>query len=560
MDTISSYLESGFYFTFALIVLLGVLIFVHELGHFLVARWCGVRVEVFSLGFGKKIFKYKKDDTVYAISVIPLGGYVKMFGEQPGSEITEAEKAVSFTHKTVWQRIAIVAAGPLMNFFFAVLIFSAIAFIGEDASIARVGDVPATTAAYESGLRSGDHIRMINDELVATWDDVQKKLNKHKGSQIQVQVQREPQLENLNLTLDVAVRPNGNLLSFDTEIGELEGVSTLSTSAVIGVTGESKLRSLGMKTGDRIVSINGEKIRFLRELEDRLSQLQSNTALTFDIERAQADKKELEKLTLTFAGFSETGSSGARYSMDLLGLESINLYIQRISPGAPADKAGLQSADRIVAINDKPVTEWMDVINGIKSFDGTNPIKMDIARDGEILKKTLTPQMTSQLAPNGADDKRFTIGITTYDSYSTYDPTKISTRNPLQAVAKSFVRTWDYSAMTLISFVRLIENKISPKNIGGIISIGQAASATFQMGYIQFLQMMALISINLFVLNLLPIPVLDGGHLVAYFIEAVKGSPVNLRKLEYAQQIGIFLLVSLMVFALYNDFSRLLGG
>lgn len=557
MELLSTYLQSGFYFVLALVILLGVLIFVHELGHFLVARWCGVRVEVFSLGFGKKILKYKKGDTVYAISLVPLGGYVKMFGEQPGAAIDEKEKKVSFTHKTVWQRIAIVAAGPLMNFFFAVLIFTLIAFIGEQAPVARVGDVPETTPAYQAGLRSGDTIKSIEENLVTTWDDVQEQLNLFKGKTAQILVQRGANQETLNLQIPISIRANANLLSFDTEIGEIEDVSILSTSTMVGVRSESKLSSLGLTTGDRIIAINGEKIRFLREFEERLAELPANTAITFDVERKKDASQAQENLTLTFAGFPDLSSS---YSLELLGLEGVQLYINQIGKGTPAEKAGLLSRDRILSVSGKKTDDWSQVISGIKSYDGTNPVELEILRNGETLKKSIVPEMTTQISSNFSDDRRYTIGIRAYDNYATYDPTKVYTRNPLQAVVKSVVRTWDFSVMTLISFVRLIENKISPKNIGGIISIGQAASTTFQMGLVQFLTMMALISVNLCVLNLLPIPVLDGGHLVFYTIEAIKGSPVSLKKMEYAQQIGIFLLMSLMAYALFNDFTRILGS
>jgi regulator of sigma E protease len=557
MDLIFSYIHSGFYFVIALIILLGVLIFVHELGHFLVARWCGVRVEVFSLGFGKKIFKLKRGDTVYAVSLVPLGGYVKMFGEQPGSQIETLDKAVSFTHKSVWQRIAIVVAGPLMNFIFAVFVFTILAFLGEYAPVARVGDVPDSSPAYQAGLRSGDTIKAVNDVLVSTWDDVQIQLNLHRGKAVHLQVLRGPQQENFSLVVPTVVRPNANLLSFETEVGEIENVNTLSTSALVGVQPESKLKKLGLMTGDQIVAVNGEKVKFFRDLETHLEKIPASAALTLEIQRKGASGVGSERLSLSLSGIPEDSGS---YSLKLLGLEDVNLYIDQVSPRSPAEKAGLQNGDRIVSVSGQPATSWEGVIAGIKAYDSVNPVELKILRDGDLLKTTMTPEMTSQIAANGAEDKRYTIGIRAYNNLTTYDPVIATTRNPLQAVIKSIIRTWDYSVMTLISFVRLIENKISPKNIGGIISIGQAASTTFQMGLSQFLHMMALISVNLFVLNLLPIPVLDGGHLVFYVIEAVKGSPVALKKMEYAQQIGIFVLMSLMAYALFNDFTRILGG
>src|SRR5437868_8423769 len=190
MDFIFNSLNSVFSTVVPFVVLLGILIFVHEFGHFIVARLCGVRVEVFSLGFGKKIFQYKKGDTNYCISIIPLGGYVKMFGDQPGADISEAEKKDSFTHKNVWQRISVVLAGPLMNFFFAIFIFFLVASIGEDFRSPIVGDIMADSKAFASGFRSGDKIISVNGAGVRTWDEFENKLADLHDTQALIDVRR----------------------------------------------------------------------------------------------------------------------------------------------------------------------------------------------------------------------------------------------------------------------------------------------------------------------------------------------------------------------------------
>ncbi|MEI7973198.1 MAG: RIP metalloprotease RseP, partial [Bdellovibrio sp.] len=172
MDSITSLLHSGYTTIVPFIILLGILIFVHEMGHFLVAKWCGVRVEVFSLGFGKKILQYKKGDTNYCISLIPLGGYVKMFGDEVGAQLSASEKKFSFSHKSVGQRIAIVLAGPLMNFFFAILVFALVAFRGEDFRKPVLGDISSSSHAYDLGFRSGDEILRVNTAQIKTWDEV----------------------------------------------------------------------------------------------------------------------------------------------------------------------------------------------------------------------------------------------------------------------------------------------------------------------------------------------------------------------------------------------------
>jgi len=537
------------------VILLGVLIFIHEFGHFIVARLCGVRVEVFSLGFGKKIFQHRRGDTNYCVSIIPLGGYVKMFGDQPGAEISEEDKKFSFTHKNVWQRISIVLAGPLMNFLFAIFIFFVVAFVGEDYRAPKVGDLSSASKAYTVGFRSDDVIKTINGEAISTWEQFEAKLAPLQNTQALIEVQRGEAPQPLSFKVDIGSKENPNVLSTKTTVGEIEGLSPMSKAALIGVPGDSPLAALGLKTGDRITAINGQKVRFWRELGPILEKQAPQNALQLDVERAPATGgAKVESMSVTLAP-----STLPKYSFETLKLESADLYLSTVIDGTPAKAAGLLPGDRLVQINNTKIVQWDDVINTVKAYDGKEPLKVEVLRDGKVLDMKIVPQMVSQMTSGGGEDKRFTIGITPYISYAMPELTEISTSNPVEALKIGTQRTWDVSVMTVMSFVRLFEGKVSPKNIGGIISIGQAASETFKIGISPFLRMMGLISVNLFILNLLPIPVLDGGHLLFYGIEALKGAPVSIKKMEIAQQVGLVLLMSLMVFALFNDFTRLFG-
>lgn len=554
---IFSYLQSGLSAIIPFVILLGILIFVHELGHFLVARWCGVRVEVFSLGFGKKLLKYKKGDTTYALSLIPLGGYVKMFGEQPGDNISEEDKKHSFTHKNVWQRIAVVIAGPLMNFFFAVLIFFAVALIGEDAKTPVVGDVAQNTPAYAAGFRSGDKIVSINEAQVNTWEDLQRALSlkENHNLHIDVVVQREGSGETAKIATDAKAEPNPNVLSSYEYVANVDGLSPYSAGTTIGVLQGSPLAALGVQTGDSITAINGQKVGYWRQLEDTLAKQNSKEALTLEVLGMREGDKEAKPITVTLA----PTESIKTYSMASLGFESSELYLSKVMDNSPAKAAGLHAMDRLVSINNVTLKKWEDVINNIKSFDGKNPVALTVLRDGQNLNLNITPKMTTQMLPTGTEEKRYTIGIAPIANIAAPELMVVRSENLGQAFVRGVEKTWDVSVMTVMSFVRLFQAKISPKNIGGVISIGQAASETFKIGLTQFLQMMAIISVNLFILNLLPIPVLDGGHLVFYAIEVVKGAPLSMRKMELAQQVGLALLMSLMIFALFNDFTRILG-
>lgn len=551
MNTIIDFLGSGFQTVAPFVILLGILIFIHELGHFMVARWCGVRVEVFSLGFGKKILQKKVGDTVYALSLVPLGGYVKMFGDELGKDISPDEQKVSFLHKTVWQRIAIVLAGPLMNLFFAFFLFTFIAIKGEMRRAPELGDIELQSAAYLAGLRSGDTILSVQGEVIRSWDELQNLLNKFKGQQTRIELKRMGLDESQWVTVQSEVRPNPNPLSLDAEMGFIEGLTSDSQAAVLGVKANSVAQKMGFILGDEVKKINGFEIKYFREIEPKLVALQGQE-VTFDIERLSSESATPELLSLSIKLPSPLPSLAS------LGIETSDLYLQMIVKNSPAEAAGLQVKDRIVALNDQMPKKWEDVFNTIKSYQSNDPLVFKVEREQGVVDITIAPQESEQLTQHGQSEKRKMVGISPYLKYAMSGMVTVD-YGFTDGLVRGIDRSYEISVMTVLSFVRLIQNKISPKTIGGVISIGQVASQTFKMGMQQFITMMAIISINLFVLNLLPVPVLDGGHLVFYIIEAIKGAPVSMRKMEIAQQVGLFLLLSLMGFALFNDFSRILG-
>ncbi len=478
-----------------------------------------------------------------------------MFGDQLGADISDADKKYSFTHKTVWQRIAVVLAGPLMNFFFAIFVFFLVATIGEDYRTPVVGDIVIETAANKAGFRPGDKILSVNNEKVRTWDEFERSLSEIHNTQATVTVQRGEASEPILLKADVAAKPNPNVLSTSPTIGEIEGLSPLSKAPIVGVKSDSPLAAVGLKSGDRIVAINGERVSYWRDLEATLERQDPKKILQVDVERSpQEESAKVELLSLNLAPIGL-----AKYSFESLKLESADLYLGTILKDTPAQSAGLQAGDRIVQINETPIEKWDDVISTIKSYSGQGDVKVQVLRGAELLNMSLVPRMISQMTSSGAEDKRYTIGIAPFINFAAPETIKIAASGPVDAIKSGVTRTWDVSVMTVMSFVRLFQGKVSSKNIGGVISIGQAASETFKIGISPFLRMMGLISVNLFILNLLPIPILDGGHLVFYIIEGLKGAPISLKKMEILQQVGLVLLMSLMVFALFNDFTRLFG-
>lgn len=527
------------------VILLGILVFVHELGHFLVARACGVRVEVFSLGFGKKILSFKKGYTTYCISIVPLGGYVKMFGEQStdASSIAPEDRKVSYTHKSVWQRIAIVFAGPLMNFLFAVLVFGFIAYTGEETRAARISEVTVNSPAEAAGLKSQDLVIAVNNTPVRSYEEFQNALNQSQNQTAQIQVQQDGE-QVRTVTAQVTSVDNPNIFAGQKTIGSIVGVLPYTKGSLIAVKSDSEAFKLGLRTGDEITKIGDRKVQSWNDL----NRIMQNPVSNLTVERTTADKKETLQFTLNL-------SSSAKVLSDL-GLENTELYLEQIVPGSPAAQADLQKHDKIVSINGKPMEAWENVLATIKSYDGKDALEFKISREGTEIVKKITPQVTSQMTFQGKEDKRYTIGIMPMANISQPELVKVSESSLFAATSKGVDRSWDISVMTVMSFVRLFQGEVSHKNIGGMISIGKAASDAYAMGLQQFLMTMGILSISLFILNLLPVPVLDGGHLVFYAIEIVKGSPLSGRKLEIAHQIGFALLMGLMVLALFNDFTK----
>lgn len=530
------------------VILLGILVFVHELGHFLIARACGVRVEVFSLGFGKKILSFKRGYTTYCISIIPLGGYVKMFGEQStdAAAIAPEDRKVSYTHKSVWQRIAIVIAGPLMNFLFAVFVFGFIAYRGEETRAARISEVTTGSIAEQAGLKSQDLVLSVNNTAVRSYEEFQNALNLAQNQTAQIQVQQQGE-QPRTVTAQVATIDNPNIFASAKTIGSITGVMPYTKGTLIAVKPDSPASKAGFRTGDEITKIIDRKVQSWGDL----TRLLDNQKTAVVVERTSDDgKKQKVDLSLSLPAGKKIEN------ISELGFEGTELYLEQIIEGSPAAKAELLRHDKIISINGKPMETWENVLTTIKSFDGKEALEFKILREGTEIVKKITPLVTSQMTYQGKEDKRYTVGIVPMANISQPELITVKEDSLIKATIKGFDRSWDISVMTVMSFVRLFQGEVSHKNIGGMISIGKAASDAYAMGLQQFLMTMGILSISLFILNLLPVPVLDGGHLVFYAIEIVKGSPLSGRKLEIAHQIGFALLMGLMVLALFNDFTK----
>jgi regulator of sigma E protease len=449
---------------FAFVIVLGVLIFFHELGHFLVARLFGVGVEKFSLGFGPRLFGRTVGMTDYRISAIPLGGYVKMVGDEPDAELEAEMIPYSFTHKHVFKKIMIVAAGPFFNLLLAVIIYSAFfTFIGTEDIRPVVNHVVAESPAARAGLQAGDLVEAVNTEKVASWSDINRLVADAGGGEVRIAIRRG------DTFFDVAVTPQ-------TKVAK---------------------------------DLLGDDVPF------------------YDV------------------GFS--------------GLAPLKAFVGEVADGYPAKKAGLQKGDLIVAINDRPVDSWNTMKTIISQSKG-ELLSVRIVRDGETLTVGIVPVLFSEENVLGEKVDSYRIGISS-PGIDIPEADRITIkRGPLEAVVEGVDQTYQISRLTLLSIGKLIKGTVSTKTLGGPIMIAEMAGQQAKAGLTNLVFFIAVLSINLAVLNFLPIPVLDGGHLMFFFIEAAIGRPINIRMREIAQQAGIFILIMLMIFVFYNDITRLFSS
>lgn len=502
---------------FIFILFLCPLIFFHELGHFFFARLFGVRVEVFSIGFGPKIFKYVRNGTQYAISIIPLGGYVKMFGDDPFSEVqlSEEEKKVAFNHKSKWARFWIVFGGPLANLLMAYVLYVGLLTAGEKVPETKIGMVAEKSELYQKGLRSGDVLTMINDESILSIDD----LNINDSEIHTLTVKRRGE----TVKMDVGMK-------FDEFIEEFKTVFMNGKKPVfVDASGKKYVASLKQGATDSDTS-----------LEELLSVKEGRVYLYELPENATAPNLQAERIVASASSLRDAG------------YYPVELSIRNVVMGTPADKAGIKKDDILLAYDGNTLSSFEDLRGGLQKLPEAKEVKIEVLSGGKKATKTLIPEVKTV-----ENQKVKVIGVESGVDYLQPKLVVAKADNIGVALVSAFHRTWDGVVKTFLGYKKLITREVSLDNIGGPLAIGKVASDSFNISLSMFFRLMAFISINLGVINLFPIPVLDGGHIVFLGIEALNGGPLSRRKLEFAQRIGVSVLFLLIFIALFNDVTRL---
>jgi regulator of sigma E protease len=449
---------SGLYMIFGTLIALGVLVTFHEFGHFWVARRCGVKVLRFSVGFGTPLVRwYDRHGTEFMVAAIPLGGYVKMLDEREG-DVPLEQLDQAFNRKSVKQRIAIVAAGPVANFLLAILFFWIIAMLGSQQVRPVIGQVEPESLAASAGLRAGQEIVAVDGESTPGWSAVNLQLVRRLGESGIVQVQ---------------VREQGSTLVAERQL--------VLRDWLRGVDEPEPLASLGITPWR----------------------------------------------------------------------PATQPVVNELDPEGPAQKAGVRLGDRLLALDDQRLDEWQQVIDWVRTRAG-DQVTLRLQRDGQQLELPVTLGARGEGKARGGY-----LGVGVKGGEWPAQMLHEVRFGPLDAVVESLRRTWSMTALTLDSLKKMLFGELSVKNLSGPITIAKVAGASAQSGVADFLNFLAYLSISLGVLNLLPIPVLDGGHLLFYLVEWARGRPLSERVQGWGIQIGISLVLGVMLLALVNDLSRL---
>lgn len=441
----------------ALLLTLGILVTLHEYGHFWVARRCGVKVLRFSVGFGKPLFSwYDRHGTEFAVAAIPLGGYVKMLDSREGP-VPESEQHQEFMSKPPSRRIAIAAAGPVANFLFAILAYWVLSVVGFTAVAPVVGEVSGNSVAERVGLREGMEIREVDGHAVTSWRDINMRLLERTGEQG---------------TVSLTVAEDG---WERTLTGQLRGW--------------------------------------------QLSDDTPNPLAEFGLSPWRPD---------------------------------VPAVLGQIAEGGRAQQAGLKAGDRVVAVDGEPVADWFALVERIRQAPETT-LTLTVERDGSEQQIQITPD--TRTLEDGTVTGYVGAGVTEI-SWPDHLLRDIS-YGPLAAVPRALSETWADTRLTLVAIQKMLTGLLSPTNLSGPITIARVAEASVSSGFEDFVRFLAYLSVSLGVLNLLPVPVLDGGHIVYYTIEAIRRKPLSEQAQALGLRIGMAMILTLMVFALYNDLMRL---
>ena len=536
------------------VLLLGVLIFVHEMGHFLLAKALGVKVLRFSIGFGPPIVAFTRGDTEYRIAWFPLGGYVKMAGEQPYDELPPEEAKYGFLAQAPWKRMLIVAAGPVFNLVFPVLVFFIVLLGLSEHPTSQVGSVEPGMPAAEAGIRPGDRIVAIEGQQIDLFEEISDQLKGRYDRPTVVTVDRGGKQITLTLT---PVRSTVNEPLSDPETRGQIGIRPFPLAPLLGVPAGSPAAAAGLKSFDRVVAINGQPVRDERDLERVAGAAQGD--LEVEVLREEA-------LDLPGIGGTNPRVVRARVARQpgdgyaALGAESTATFIHTVLPDSPAARAGLARGDQLLSLNGAKVRSFTGLINALTEQIKDQPFTLAWrTAAGEEKRLELQQARSREKDQLGRESGLLDFGVRPryFGMGDVLTPETVKVRlSPGKALVKSLEIVPNDIKKVATVLALMITGQVSMDAMSGPVGLHRMTTQAAEAGFDQFLSMMAIISINLGVVNLLPIPILDGFHLLAAAWEAVRRRPISMRAREIANWVGLVMLVSLIVRVFYNDLFK----
>ncbi len=541
--TILTYIVAG-------LVMISLVVVIHEFGHFIVARFFGIGTPVFSVGMGPRLFGFQWKDTDFRVSALPIGGYVQMAGADPfGEEDADSwvDPEQDFMKKPVWQRFLVMLAGPAMNIALPFVLFTAVLMLGDTLRDNVVNQVMPETAAAAAGLQAGDRIVAVDGQPVVVWDDLYSLLSVEKAGPIALTVERGGAVRELTLPAGaLALGPDG--------LPELQrlGITHYQHSARVGVSDRtSPAWAAGLRVGDLITTVDGTAVTSFVDLTTTLGAGGTH-ALT--VVRADAEGQATQDLSIT--------ATGAEW-----GVEPLELYIGDVEVDSPAHVAGLRPDDRLVSVDGVRIAAWTHLVDavgrtveGLPEGEEPRPLVLDLVRDGEPMKLTFAPAMTRQLI-RGEPVVRPVMGVRQYPNAYVPGDTVVKYFGFGEAFGRATEETWRLVKGMGRMLGHLVTTQVKvTEGLGGPVAIVQAAGMAAEAGAMEFAKMAGRISLGIGILNLLPVPVLDGGQILFYLLEGLRGRPLPLVLRERILMVGVLLVAALLLVVTVSDVGRALGS